>query len=258
MLHEWALIFYGTSTPPDRSEFALYNPSVISVPRKPFVKPRETNFLKNQNSLHPKNKQSQQHKAEKSSGVFVMNSGNQRKNKARGQHKNGKPNRPTSRPTIQTLRGLTAVRGPKAGDERKDRVRSTPSPLSPTTVLLTTKSLTIQTELSRPRSPETTMSSVPQRGIILMEPPKAAINKVPAVFQKYPKIQQLYPLFPVYTGPRGIDHTARANGLDLLQDEQFDSRNLQLDKGILHSTVQVLYFQFMHLDYVCFFTTFVF
>jgi len=69
-----------------------------------------------------------------------------------------------------------------------------------------------------------------QRGLILLEPPaKAATNKVPAVFQQYPKIQQLY---PVYGGARGTgQHATRAKGLDLLQDEQFDPRNLQLDKG---------------------------
>lgn len=67
-----------------------------------------------------------------------------------------------------------------------------------------------------------------------MEPlAKAGIGKVPAAFQKYPKIQQLYPLYPVYTGPRNVEHRDgnRAKGIDLLQDEQFDSRNLQLDKG---------------------------
>lgn len=67
-----------------------------------------------------------------------------------------------------------------------------------------------------------------------MEPAaKAATNKVPVVFQQYPKIQQLYPLYPVYPGVRGVNqHATRAKGLDLLQDEQFDTRNLQLtDKG---------------------------
>lgn len=69
-----------------------------------------------------------------------------------------------------------------------------------------------------------------------MEPAaKAATNKVPAIFQQYPKIQQLYPLYPVYAGARGAgqQHATRAKGLDLLQDEQFDPRNLQLDKGTL-------------------------
>jgi len=243
-LHEWALIFYGTATLPDRTEYALYNPAGMNVPRRPFVKPRETNFSKSQNVL-AKGKQAQ-HKSDKSGNLsppYVVNAQiqSQRKGKARGQHKNGKSaNRPNPRPTAQTLRGLTGVNrgsGNVVGDVRlitsRPRGRSTPSPITgkTTQVIATTKAQTVI--MSRHRIVDLVTSSPLQRGLILLEPPaKAATNKVPAVFQQYPKIQQLYPVYGA--GPRGAGQqlAIRAKG-DLLQDEQFDPRNPpQLDKGI--------------------------
>lgn len=238
-LHEWALIFYGTATLPDRTEYALYNPAGMNnVPRRPFVKPRETSFSKNSNIV-TKGKQAQ-HKTDKSGSLsppYVVNAQiqSQRKGKARGQHKNGKSaNRPSPRPTVQTLRGLTGVNRGSA-DVRlitsRPRGRSTPSPITSTTIHVMAK--TAQTAImSRHRIVDLVTSSPLQRGLILLEPPaKAATNKVPAVFQQYPKIQQLY---PVYGGARGAGQqlAIRAKG-DLLQDEQFDPRNPpQLDKGI--------------------------
>ena len=253
-LHEWALLFYGTSTLPDRTNHQLYNPSAVNISRRPFVKSRETNFLQNQNSLigsreqTHKRKQASQHKVEKVQGI--LNSANvivpgqvQRKSKPRGQHKNGKiisrpSSRPTCKPTVQTLQGLTVVRGSKVGDVRlitsKPRSRSTPNPIKTTTVVVpTSKAWTYRSTL-KPKATDLVTESSMRQGLILMEPAaKSATNKVPEVFQQYPKIQQLYPLYPVYTGARGMgQHATRAKGLDLLQDEQFDSRNLQLDKGI--------------------------
>ncbi|XP_018053520.1 PREDICTED: furin-like protease 1, isoforms 1/1-X/2 isoform X1 [Atta colombica] len=244
-LHEWALIFYGTATLPDRTEYALYNPAGMSIPRRPFVKPRET-IPKNQNTL-AKGKQTQ-HKSDKSGSMsppYVMNAQiqSQRKGKARGQYKNGKSaNRPNPKPTVQTLRGLTGInRGSNniAGDVRlitsRPRGRSTPSPVTSTVTqaVATTKAQTTTTskQIITQKIIDVTASPL-QRGLILLEPPaKAATNKVPAVFQQYPKIQQLY---PVYGGARGTgQHATRAKGLDLLQDEQFDPRNLQLDKDTL-------------------------
>nr|XP_050854498.1 furin-like protease 1 isoform X1 [Vespula vulgaris] len=258
-LHEWALIFYGTSTLPDRTEYALYNPASMNMPRRPFVKPRETTLTKTQNALTASSKGKQsQHKAEKTGSLsppYVVNAQlqSQRKNKVRGQHKNGKSaNRPTPRPTAQTLRGLTSIKGPVvAGEVRlitsRPRGRSTPSPVttttirtSPSTKIKTTTVLTIRQKVIEP----VTISSPLQRGLILMEPAaKAATNKVPAIFQQYPKIQQLYPLYPVYAGARGAgpQHATRAKGLDLLQDEQFDPRNLQLDKDTLEEWKLVFY-----------------
>lgn len=243
-LHEWALIFYGTSTLPDRTEYALYNPAGVSIPRRPFVKPRETAFSKAQNSLtSPKNKQPQ-HKSEKSGNLsppYVVNAQiqSQRKGKARGQHKNGKSaNKPTPRPTVQTLRGLTAARGPNpAGEVRlitsRPRGRSTPSPVT-TTVAPTRPTTTTSTPrvAMRQRILNIVTASSLQRGLILLEPPaKPIVDNVPEIFQQYSKIQQLYPLYPVYAGVRGPgQHATRAKGLELLQDEQFDSKNF--DKGI--------------------------
>lgn len=245
-LHEWALIFYGTSTLPDRTEYALYNPAGMNIPRRPFVKPRETVFSKAQNSLTSSKIKQTQHKSEKSGSLsppYVVNAQiqSQRKSKARGQHKNGKSaNKPTPKPTVQTLRGLTVARGPNgAGEIRlitsRPRGRSTPSPItitttqtSPPTTILTTK------VTSRQKIVGIATASSLQRGLILLEPPaKPVINNVPAIFQQYPKIQQLYPLYPVYAGVRGAgqQHATRDKGLELLQDEQFDSKNL--DKGIL-------------------------
>lgn len=210
--------------------------------RRPLVKPRETAFSKNQN-VPTKGKQAQ-HKSDKSGSLsppFVVNAQiqSQRKGKARGQHKNGKSaNRPSPKPTAQTLRGLTGLnRGPNnvIGDVRlitsRPRGRSTPSPITSTVTqaIATTKMQTATT--NRHKIVDLATASPLQRGLILLEPPaKAATNKVPAVFQQYPKIQQLY---PVYGGARGVgqQHATRAKGLDLLQDEQFDPRNLQLDKG---------------------------
>ncbi|EGI61972.1 Furin-like protease 1, isoforms 1/1-X/2 [Acromyrmex echinatior] len=245
-LHEWALIFYGTATLPDRTEYALYNPAGMSIPRRPFVKPRET-IPKNQNTL-AKGKQTQ-HKSDKSGSMsppYVMNAQiqSQRKGKARGQYKNGKSaNRPNPKPTVQTLRGLTGInRGSNnvAGDMRlitsRPRGRSTPSPVTSTVTqaVATTKAQTTTTskQIITQKIIDVVTASPLQRGLILLEPPaKAATNKVPAVFQQYPKIQQLY---PVYGGARGTgQHATRAKGLDLLQDEQFDPRNLQLDKDTL-------------------------
>ncbi|EZA62232.1 Furin, partial [Ooceraea biroi] len=241
-LHEWALIFYGTATLPDRTEYALYNPAGMNVPRRPFVKSRETN-QKSPNAL-VKGKQAQ-HKSDKSGSLsppYVVNAQmqSQRKGKARGQHKNGKSaNRPNPKPTAQTLRGLTAVNrgsGNLAGDVRlitlRPRGRSTPSPITSTSqIIATTKMQTAV--MSRHRIVDMVTSSPLQRGLILLEPPaKTATNKVPAVFQQYPKIQQLY---PVYGGARGAGQqlAIRAKG-DLLQDEQFDPRNPpQLDKDTL-------------------------
>lgn len=239
-LHEWALIFYGTATLPDRTEYALYNPAGMSMPRRPLVKPRETTFSKNQNAS--KGKQTQ-HKSDKSGSLsppYVVNAQiqSQRKGKARGQHKNGKSaSRPSLKPTAQTLRGLTGLNkglNNIIGDVRlitsRPRGRSTPSPITSTTqIVVTTKTQTATT--NKHKTVDLATASPLQRGLILLEPPaKAATNKVPAVFQQYPKIQQLY---PVYGGARGIgqQHATRAKGLDLLQDEQFDPRNLQLDKG---------------------------
>ncbi|KYN32888.1 Furin-like protease 1, isoforms 1/1-X/2 [Trachymyrmex septentrionalis] len=246
-LHEWALIFYGTATLPDRTEYALYNPAGMSIPRRPFVKPRET-IPKNQNTL-AKGKQTQ-HKSDKSGSMsppYVMNAQiqSQRKGKARGQYKNGKSaNRPNPKPTVQTLRGLTGInRGSNnvAGDVRlitsRPRGRSTPSPVTSTVTqaVATTKAQTTTAtskQIITQKIIDVVTASPLQRGLILLEPPaKAATNKVPAVFQQYPKIQQLY---PVYGGARGTgQHATRAKGLDLLQDEQFDPRNLQLDKDTL-------------------------
>ncbi|XP_043598897.1 furin-like protease 1, isoforms 1/1-X/2 isoform X2 [Bombus pyrosoma] len=243
-LHEWALIFYGTSTLPDRTEYALYNPAGMNIPRRPFVKPRETVFSKAQNSLMSSKIKQTQHKSEKSGSLsppYVVNAQiqSQRKSKARGQHKNGKSaNKPTPKPTVQTLRGLTVARGPNvAGEIRlitsRPRGRSTPSPItitvtqtSPPTTILTTK------VTSKQKIVDIATASSLQRGLILLEPPaKPVINNVPAIFQQYPKIQQLYPLYPVYAGVRGAgqQHATRDKGLELLQDEQFDSKNLDKD-----------------------------
>ncbi|XP_024876145.1 furin-like protease 1, isoforms 1/1-X/2 isoform X3 [Temnothorax curvispinosus] len=239
-LHEWALIFYGTATLPDRTEYALYNPAGMSIPRRPFVKPRET-VPKSQNTL-TKGKQTQ-HKSDKSGSLsppYVVNAQiqSQRKGKPRGQHKNGKSaNRP--KPTVQTLRGLTGMnKGPNnvAGDVRlitsRPRGRSTPSPVTSTVSQTVTTTKTTSKQIITQKIIDVVTASSLQRGLILLEPPaKAATNKVPAVFQQYPKIQQLY---PVYGGARGAgQHATRAKGLDLLQDEQFDPRNLQLDKDTL-------------------------
>ncbi|KAG7210501.1 hypothetical protein KM043_012022 [Ampulex compressa] len=259
-LHEWALIFYGTATLPDRTEYALYNPAGMSIPRRPFVKPRETAYSKGPGA---KGKQAQ-HKSDKSGSLnppYVVNAQmqSQRKGKARGQHKNGKSaNRAGPRPTAQTLRGLTAIRGPSPGGEARlatsrPRGRSTPSPVNgtttrggtssttskprPTTLRSTTSTSTTTTTTTTVKSTTAkqrllaTASSL-QRGLILLEPPqKAVMNNVPAIFQQYSKI--LYPLYPVYAGARGVgQHATRAKGLDLLQDEQFDPNGFQLDKGI--------------------------
>ena len=220
------------------------------MPRRPFVKPRETVFSKAQNFLTSSKMKQSQHKSEKPGSLsppYVVNAQiqSQRKSKARGQHKNGKSaNKPTPRPTVQTLRGLTVARGPSnvAGEVRlitsRPRGRSTPSPIT-TTVTITQTSPPITTVsiakvTNRQRVVDTATAASPlQRGLILLEPPaKPAINNVPAIFQQYPKIQQLYPLYPVYAGVRGAgqQHATRAKGLELLQDEQFDSKNL--DKGI--------------------------
>ncbi|XP_039301948.1 furin-like protease 1, isoforms 1/1-X/2 isoform X1 [Solenopsis invicta] len=251
-LHEWALIFYGTATLPDRTEYALYNPAGMSIPRRPFVKPRES-IPKNQNTL-AKGKQTQ-HKSDKSGNLsppYVMNAQiqPQRKGKARGQHKNGKSaNRPNPKPTAQTLRGLTNInKGPSnvAGDVRlitsRPRGRSTPSPITSTVTqtVATTKTQTTTTskQIITQKIIDVVTASPLQRGLILLEPPaKAATNKVPEVFQQYPKIQQLY---PVYGGARGVgQHATRAKGLDLLQDEQFDPSNL--DKDTLEEWKLVFY-----------------
>ncbi|XP_076390922.1 furin-like protease kpc-1 isoform X1 [Megachile rotundata] len=239
-LHEWALIFYGTSTLPDRTEYALYSPASMNIPRRPFVKPRETAFSKAQNSLSSKSKQTQ-HKSEKSGSLsppYVVNAQiqSQRKGKSRGQHKSKSANKPTPKPTVQTLRGLTAMRGPNAAGEvrlitSRPRGRSTPNPIVTTTQ---TNPTTVQTTrvTSRQRIVDVVTASSLQRGLILLEPPaKSAIDNVPAIFQQYPKVQQLYPLYPVYAGVRGAgqQHATRAKGLDLLQDEQFDSKHLDKD-----------------------------
>ncbi|XP_014473595.1 PREDICTED: furin-like protease 1, isoforms 1/1-X/2 isoform X2 [Dinoponera quadriceps] len=242
-LHEWALIFYGTATLPDRTEYALYNPAGMSVPRRPFVKPRETSFSKNQNAL-AKGKQAQ-HKSDKSGSLsppYVVNAQiqSQRKGKVRGQHKNGKSaSRPNPKPTAQTLRGLTGVN--KGGDVRlitsRPRGRSTPSPITSTASQATTKTQSPTTCRHRIGDPVT--ASPLQRGLILLEPPaKEATNKVPEVFQQYPKIQQLY---PVYSGARGVGQqlATRAKGIDLLQDEQFDPKNI--DKDTLNEWRLVFY-----------------
>ncbi|KAL0114583.1 hypothetical protein PUN28_011706 [Cardiocondyla obscurior] len=245
-LHEWALIFYGTATLPDRTEYALYNPAV-NRPR-PFVKPRET-IPKSQNTL-TKGKQTQ-HKSDKSGSLsppYVVNAQiqSQRKGKARGQHKNGKSaNRPNPKPTAQTLRGLTGInRGPNnvAGDVRlitsRPRGRSTPSPITTASPTVATTKTTTCKQIITQKIIDITVSPL-QRGLILLEPPaKAATNKVPAVFQQYPKIQQLY---PVYGGARGTgQHATRAKGLEVLQDQQFDPRNL-LDKDTLEDWKLVFY-----------------
>ncbi|XP_076292804.1 proprotein convertase subtilisin/kexin type 4-like isoform X2 [Lasioglossum baleicum] len=243
-LHEWAIIFYGTATLPDRTEYALYSPASMNIPRRPFVKPRETAYSKSQNSLTGSKSKQAQHKSEKSGNLsppYVVNAQtqSQRKSKARGQHKNGKSaNRPTPKPTVQTLRGLTAARGPNtAGEVRlitsRPRGRSTPSPIT-TTVVQTRPTITVPTTRisSRQRIVDLVTASSLQRGLILLEPPaKPMIENVPEIFQQYPKIQQLYPLYPVYPGVRGPgQHATRAKGPDLLQDEQmFDSKNLDKD-----------------------------
>ncbi|XP_024940569.1 furin-like protease 1 isoform X2 [Cephus cinctus] len=221
-LHEWALIFHGTSTLPDRTEYALYNPAVINVPRRPFLKPRETTYTRSQNALGPT-------KSRQNFGTAQS----QRKNKSRGPHKNKSANRATPKPTIQTLRGLTAARGPNAGDVRyvtsRPKIRTTLGPL-PSSSRTTIK-------------PNPTVSSQ-QRGIILMEPVKTATDNVPAIFQHYDKIQQLYPLYPVYgAGVRGAgqQYSTRAKGPDLLQDEQFGTKSHHLDKDTLKEWKMVLY-----------------
>ncbi|XP_012280336.1 furin-like protease 1 [Orussus abietinus] len=255
-LHEWALIFYGTSTMPDRTEYSEYGPSAINAQRRPFMRSRETNFSKNHNPLMAgpyKSKQIQQKLVKSGPGVgqpYVINAQtpNQKKGKFRGQHKNGKSaNRPTAKPTIQTLRGYTGLRGPNVPDVRlvtsRPRGRSTPRPETTTSVLPTTRRPTEPTVTRERTILPVTMPAI-QRGIILMEPPaKAATNKVPAIFKQYPKIQELYPMYPVYAGARGAgqQHATRAKGHDLLQDEQFEPKNLQLDKDTLEKWKMVFY-----------------
>lgn len=250
-LHEWALFFYGTSTIPDRKNHQLYNLPAEKMPRRPFIKSRENNYFKNQKSLaegSQKGKQAPQHKLEKMQGLSnspydIVPGQVQRKSKTRGQHKNGKiVSRPTSRqasrPAFQTLRGLAVAGGSKAGDVRlitsKPQGRSTSNPLkTKTNVVPTSKAWTYRSTL-RSKALDLVTESSMRQGLILMEPAaNSATNKVPEVFQHYPKIQQLYPLYPVYTGAHGMgQHTTREKGLDLLQDQQFDFRNLQFDKGI--------------------------
>ncbi|CAL7948638.1 unnamed protein product [Xylocopa violacea] len=190
--------------------------------------------------MSSKNKQTQ-HKIDKPGSLsppYIMNAQiqSQRKGKSRGQHKNGKSaNKPTPKPTVQTLRGLNAARGPNvAGEVRlitsRPRGRSTPSPIT-TTITQTSPATTTSTTkvTSRQRILELVTASPLQRGLILMKPPakQPAINNMPAIFQQYPKIQQLYPLYPIYGGARGAgQHETRAKGLDFVQDEQFDSKNL--------------------------------
>ncbi|XP_033212958.1 furin-like protease 1, isoforms 1/1-X/2 isoform X2 [Belonocnema kinseyi] len=259
-LHEWALFFYGTSTIPDRKNHQLYNPTAENMPRRPFVKSRKNNYFKSQNSLagrSKKGKQTPQHTLEKMQGLLnshyaIVPGQVQRKSKTRGQHKSGKNfSRPTSRqasrPTIQTLRGLTVARGSKPGDVRlitsKPRGRSTSNPMKTNTnVVPTTKSWTYRSTLWSKSVDLVTESSM-QQGIILMEPAsKSATNKIPKVFQQYPKFQQLYPLYPLYTGAHGlVQHATGEKGLDLLQDGQFDSRNLQFDKDHLEEWKLVFY-----------------
>ncbi|KOC61092.1 hypothetical protein WH47_04358, partial [Habropoda laboriosa] len=219
----------------------------MKSPRRPIVKPRETAFSKAQNSLTSSKSKQAQHKSEKTGNLsppYVVNAQiqSQRKGKARGQHKNGKSaNKPTPKPTVQTLRGLTVARGPNVAGEVRlitsgPRGRSTPSPIT-TAITQTNPPTTIPTAkvTNKQRILNIVTASSLQRGLILLEPAaKPDINNVPAIFQQYPKIQQLYPLYPVYAGVRGAgQHATRAKGLDLLQDEQFDSKNL--DKGILLS-----------------------
>lgn len=206
------------------------------------MKPRES--VKSQNSLTGSKGKQAQHKSEKSGNLsppYVVNvqTQSQRKGKARGQHKNGKSaNKPTPKPTVQTLRGLTAAKGANsAGEARlitsRPRGRSTPSPIT-TTVTQTRPTVTVPTTriTSRQRIIDIATASSLQRGLIFLEPPaKPVIENMPAIFQQYNKIQELYPLYPIFSGVRGTgQHATRAKGLDLLQDEQiFDSKNL--DKG---------------------------
>ncbi|XP_043281226.1 furin-like protease 1 isoform X2 [Venturia canescens] len=270
-LHEWALIFYGTSSLPDRQEYGLYNAARVNPARKPFVKARESIVSKNAllNGYAGKMKQSQHSSSSSSStsqGYTMTSSGNgsPKKSKLRGQHKNGKSaNRGSSRPTVQTLRGLAPYRGgnvfnPGADDRAtviestKPRGKSTFLPLQQTTnkprTLLTStlKTSDFLTHPARLRVPQIPTVSSLQRGLILMEPApaKSSTNRVPIVFQQYPKIQQLYPLYPVYAGARGAgpEHPSRLKGLELLQDQQFDTRNLHLpDKDTLEEWNMVFY-----------------
>lgn len=228
------------------------------MPRKPFVKSKDTKFLKNQNFLLgniPRNKQSQQYKSEKiqasvNSPFGVNSSGQaQRKSKIRGHNKNVKMvNRPTGSPTVQTMRGLSVVCAPKTGggvrmNNSKARCQSTPNPIRNATVIApTTKSWTYR-PISKPNATAIATESFRRQGLILMEPAiKSATNNVPKVFQQYPKIQQLYPLYPVYDKTIMMgQHATRAKGLDLLQDEQFNSRNHQLTKG-----TQTIYLSLQH------------
>lgn len=218
----------------------------MSILKQPFVKPLETGFSKSQNNPTKGSKQIQ-YKSEKSGNLsppYVVNAQmqSQKKGKARNQQwqkiKNGKSaNRSNLKPTSQTLRGLTGInkRPNTAGDVRlitsRPNGRSTPSPIT-RTVTQTTATTKARTKPTVKHKVVNLVTASPlQRGLILLEPPaKTAANKVPAVFQQYSKVQQLY---PVYSGARGVgQYATRAKGLDLLQDEQFDPRNLQLDKGI--------------------------
>ncbi|XP_051155782.1 furin-like protease 1, isoforms 1/1-X/2 [Leptopilina boulardi] len=259
-LQEWALIFYGTTTLNDRKDYQLLNPSVINITRRPFMKSRDTKFLKNQNFLLgniPRGKHTHQYKSDKIqasvNSSFGINSSSQvqRKSKTRGRNKNVKMvNRPTGNPTVQTLRGLSIACGLKTGGVRlntsKTRCQSTPNTIKNTTdIVPTTKSWTYR-PISKPKSTDIVTVSSRRQGLILMEPAiKSPTNNVPKVFQQYPKIQQLYPLYPVYDKTIIMgQHATRGKGLDLLQDEQFNSRNHQFNKGIqtIYLNVSACYF----------------
>ncbi|XP_057324466.1 furin-like protease 1 isoform X1 [Microplitis mediator] len=271
ILHEWSLIFYGTGTLPDPTEYALYSSIAgssisstnIKSPKKPVVK--TSNYSRNGlNIIGIKSKNNklikQQQQSQQNSGLnqaYIQQNQTSKKSKVRGQHKNGKStNKPTVRPTVQSLRGLTFSRiatskprvsgsnntassaGTTIGNTTNNN--STPKAIPETPVVKLTTQLPKQQQIID----SVTSTSSLQRGLILMEPAaKAATNKVPVVFQQYPKIQQLYPLYPVYPGVRGVNqHATRAKGLDLLQDEQFDTRNLQLtDKASLTEWGLVFY-----------------
>ncbi|KAG8042137.1 hypothetical protein G9C98_000128 [Cotesia typhae] len=262
ILHEWSLIFYGTGTLPDPTEFALYSSITGSginpkFPKKPVVKTsnysrnglnvvglkaKNSKFVKQQLQLQQQLQQQSQNGGSGLNQAYIQQNQTAKKSKVRGQHKNGKStNKPTVRPTVQSLRGLTFSRiapsKPRVSDSNITAGHSS-SPgngnTTPKSIVEPVVKLTTQQPKQQQVIDAVTSTSSLQRGLILMEPAaKAATNKVPVVFQQYPKIQQLYPLYPVYPGVRGVNqHATRAKGLDLLQDEQFDTRNLQLtDKG---------------------------
>ncbi|XP_075238399.1 furin-like protease kpc-1 isoform X1 [Lycorma delicatula] len=210
-LLEWTLIFYGTETPPG------YHPTQVN-PQPPYPVNLPPPPRKNKNSRKNKSANITPKPNWKSGSKDIKQSQASQKKASGGKNskviptfapnisqKTGRPSvisprRPTTAPQTNTKVKATIFTHPQLQSEKQQQTTIT---TAASTVTATTFSATTASE-----NPNAVTHAV---GLtILLAPPPQPSPVFPAIFKKYPKVQQLFPYPHLHEGPprpskKGLD-----------------------------------------------------